>query len=87
MMNTKTILTTLLALALLAPSAASVRASSRVSDASLTRDEKREARELAVRVVTRLKETGDAEKVSTEFFVGDFAEHFRQFLVDRKSVV
>lgn len=77
-MNTKTILTTLLALALLAPPAASASAPPRDADAPLTREEKREARELAVRVVTRLKETGDAEKVSAEFFVENSAEHFRQ---------
>lgn len=78
-MNRKTILTTLLALALLPTPAA--RAATREADAPLTRDEKREARELAVRAVTRLKETGDAERVAAEFFAEDYAEHFRQFLL------
>lgn len=76
-MNTRKVLTTLVALLLLAPPAGVAR----YAEAPLTRDEKREARELAVRVVTRLKETGDAERVAAEFFAEDYAEHFRQSLL------
>ena len=80
-MNVRKILTTLFTLALLAPCAAGARANARENGAALTREEKREARELAVRVITRLKETGDAGGVAEEFFVEDYAEHFRQFIV------
>ena len=84
-MNTRRILRTLLALALLAPCAANAYPAARESGPALTREEKREVRELAVRVVTRLKERGDAERVAEEFFVEDFAEHFRRFIVSNSG--
>lgn len=56
-----------------------------VEDRKASAEEEREARELAVRLVHRLRETDDFDPIVAEFFPADFAERLRQFLLSQPT--
>lgn len=54
-----------------------------LEDGEISEEEQREARELAVRLVKRLREADDFAPVVSEFFPTDFAERVRQFVLSQ----
>lgn len=62
------------------PARAQAVAEAGVAAASEQERDEREARELAVEFVSRLKETGESGPLVSEFFADDFAERFRLYV-------
>lgn len=75
----------LAALALLTTLALTPAAPARTAGVTARADDEREARELAVRLVGRLREADDFGPVVEEFFPADFAERLRQFVLSQPA--